>query len=318
MVKRIVKYITNTVLYKNLLNLLRRVRFYGGEVSLYEIIRVFISKISNDEILNRANAVAFSFTMAIFPAIIFIFTLTAYINNFVPDVNQENIMAFLSSLMPESMYSVVESTVQDILGNTRGGLLTFGALLSLYLATNGMMSLINAFNRCYATVEKRGYVKTRLIATALTIMLSFVLFLAVILLVVGQIALDFVDNFQEIDISGIEFYLLIFIRFMVMFLVFFIAISTIYYFGPAVHYNWRFFSVGSVLSTTLSLLLSYGFSYYIANFGTYNKLYGSIGALLGLMIWLYLISAVLLVGYEVNASIHQAHRSVFKEGPAVS
>ena len=266
-----------------------------------------------DEILERASGVAFSFTVAIFPGIIFLFTLTAYINNFIPEVNNESIMAFIAQIMPESMYVAVESTVMDIIGNTRGGLLTLGALLSLVLATNGTMSLIKAFNACYSTIDKRSYIKAWFTAMSLTIVLAFVLFLAIILLVIGQFALDFIHEFQLIDTSNFEFFLLIIVRFIVMFIVFFIAISTLYYFGPAVHYNWRFFSVGSLISTFLSLFVSYGFSYYIANFGTYNKLYGSIGALIGLMVWLYLLSTVLLVGYEINASVHQAHRTVGDE-----
>lgn len=307
---KLFSYIKNTTIYKSGIELLKQITFYRGEISLFEVLRIFFRKLWNDEILDRANGVAFSFTVAIFPAIIFLFTLTAYINNFIPEVNQESIMAFFQGIMPKSMYSAVASTIEDIVSNTRGGLLTFGAILSLFLATNGMMSLINAFNSCYATIDKRSYFKTRATATVLTIMLAFVLFLAIILLVIGQFALDFIHEFQLINTAGLEFYLIIILRFIVLFIVFFIAISSIYYFGPAVHYNWRFFSIGSLLATFFCLIISYGFSYYIANFGTYNKLYGSIGALLGLMIWLYLLSTVLLVGYEVNASIHQAHRNV--------
>ena len=104
--------------------------------------------------------------------------------------------------------------------------------------------------------------------------------------------------------------LLLLVRFIVIFIVFFLAISFIYYFGPAVHYNWRFFSIGSLLATLLCLAVSYSFSFYITNFGTYNKLYGSIGVLIALMVWQLILSIVLLVGYELNASIHKAHSIV--------
>jgi len=310
MSNRILKYIQEHGLYHELILLLKRIKFYHGEVSLFRILKIFIEKLTNDEILERANGVAFSFTMAIFPAIIFLFTLTAYIHNFVPVVTQEGIMNFMAQLMPESMFTTVSYTIEDILSNTRGGLLTFGALFSLLLATNGMMSLIKAFNSCYSTIENRSYFKARFTATWLTIMLAFVLFLAIILLIVGQFALDFIMEFQLVNLEGFEVSLIIMLRFVVMFLVFFIAISFIYYFAPTVHYNWRFFSIGSLIATFSSLMISYGFSYYITNFGTYNKLYGSIGALIALMMWIYLISNTLLVGYEINASIHQAHRTV--------
>jgi membrane protein len=310
MSSELIIYIQKLVLYQELIALLKKVKFYKGEVSLFRILKIFIEKITNDEILERANGVAFSFTMAIFPAIIFLFSLTAYIHNFVPVVTQEGIMDFFSQLMPQSMFTTIEFTIQDIVSNTRGGLLTFGALFSLLLATNGMMTLIKAFNSCYSTLEKRSYLKARLTATALTVMLAFVLFLAIILLIIGQFALDFIMEFQLVNLQGSEVFLIVTLRFVVMFLVFFIAISFIYYFAPAVHYNWRFFSIGSLVATFFVLMTSYGFSYYITNFGTYNKLYGSIGALIALMVWIYLISNILLVGYEINASIHQAHRTV--------
>lgn len=310
MKSRIVKRIVESPFYQKTVSLLKRVTFYRGEVSLYRIVKIFIDKMTNDEILERASGVAFSFTVAIFPAIIFLFTLTAYINNFVPEVNSESIMAFIAQIMPESMFVTVEHTVMDIIGNTRGGLLTFGALFSLILATNGTMSLIKAFNSCYSTIEKRSYIKAWFTAMILTVFLAFVLFLAIIMLVIGQFALDFIHEFQLINTSNFDYFLIISVRFIVIFIVFFIAIATLYYFGPAVHYNWRFFSIGSLMATVLCLAVSYVFSYYITNFGTYNKLYGSIGALIGLMVWLYLLSSVLLVGYELNASIHKAHRSM--------
>jgi len=293
---------------------MRQIKFKKWDnVSLYKIIKLFIRDLTQNEILIRANGVAFSFILAIFPAIIFLFTLIPYVTQYIPEVNTQSIMEFMSGIMPASMYDVVSSTIQDIVSNQRGGLLTLGFVFALYMATNGMMSLMNAFNACYKTNDKRGGLKTRLIATGLTIHLAFVLVLAVVLLVVGQFVLDYILlNLSELEaLKGIDkftVYLLFALRFIVVFIVFFLAVSTIYYFGPAIHYNWRFFSIGSFLATIFILAVSYGFSYYITNFGTYNKVYGSIGVLIALMVWVQLVTVVLLVGYEVNASIHDAAR----------
>ncbi|WP_246205917.1 YihY/virulence factor BrkB family protein [Fulvivirga aurantia] len=288
---------------------MKRIKFkrYEG-LTLYEIIKVFIEKITKDEIIDRANGVAFNFALAIFPAIIFLFTLTPYIHEFVPDVSQANILEFIKSVMPNSMFETVESTVKDIVSNTRGGLLTFGAIFSLFLATNGMMALMKAFNSCYKTLEKRSFIKMRLVATGLTFMLAFVLILASMLLVVGNIVIDFIEHIEWLAIEDFAIYLFFITRFIIIFIVFFLAISFIYYFGPAVHYNWSFFSTGSLIATILCIAVSYGFSFYISNFATYNKLYGSLGVLIALMIWQEILSIVLLVGYEINASIHQAYR----------
>ncbi len=294
-----------------LVNRAREIRFRRwNNVSLYTIIKLFIKNLTENEIIGRANSVAFNFTLAIFPAIIFLFTLIPYVSLIVPEVNAENIMVFLQQMMPPSMYEVVDSTIEDIVSNQRGGLLTFGFLFSLYLSTNGMMALMSAFNAVYKTDDRRGPIKMRLIATGLTVNLAVVLFLAIILLVVGQLVLDYLmSHLNEFKwLTDVNVWLLLLLRFAVIFIVFFLAVSTIYYFGPAIHYNWRFFSIGSLLATIFILAISYGFSYYVTHFGTYNKVYGSIGVLIALMIWIQLITIVLLVGYELNASIHDAAR----------
>lgn len=292
---------------------LKKIRFSKYEnVSLYKIIKIFINNLMDDEILDRANGVAFNFILAIFPAVIFLFTLLPYVTAFFPEINTETIMQFVEDQMPASMYDAISTTLHDIISIPRGGLLSLGFIFSFYLSTNGMMALMRAFNACYRTIENRGAIKTRLIATGLTVNMAIALFLAIILLIVGQFALRYVmahlPEFSWIDINAFTIFLLFACRFLALFLAFFLAISFVYYFGPAIHYNWRFFSIGSVLATLLSLAVSYGFSFYITNFGTYNKVYGSIGALIALMVLIQLITIVLLVGYEVNISIHDAIR----------
>lgn len=296
-----------------LISWLKRVRFEKYEnVSLYKIIKIFMRNLMNDDIVDRANGVAFNFILAIFPAIIFLFTLIPYVTNFYPKINTESIMAFVGHQIPPSMFEVVSTTVHDIISNQRGELLSLGFLFSVYLSTNGMMALMRAFNSVYRTIENRSGIKTRLIATGLTINMTFVLFLAIILLIVGQFILEAIMGnlpaFDWINMSYFTVVLLFILRFITIFIAFFLAISFVYYFGPAIHYNWRFFSVGSFLATLLCLAVSYGFSFYVTNFGTYNKVYGSIGVLIALMIWIQLITIVLLIGYEVNASIHDAIR----------
>ncbi len=293
---------------------MRKIRFRKHEgVSLYKIFKVFVRNLEDDEIIDRANGVAFNFILATFPAIIFLFTLIPYVSHYFPDINTESIMLFMKDLVPSDTYEVVSTTVLDIVSNQRGGLLTLGFFFAMYLSTNGMMALMRAFNSCYKTIENRSGLKTRLIATGLTLNMTIVLFLAILLLVVGQLVMEYLlqhmREFDLIDLDGFTVSLIFALRFIVIFIVFFLAISTIYYFGPAIHYNWRFFSIGSLIATLLALAVSYGFSFYVTNFGTYNKVYGSIGVLIALMVWIQLITVVLLIGYEINASIHEAIRN---------
>jgi membrane protein len=293
---------------------LRKIRFKKHEgVSLYSIVKMFIKNLKEDEVMDRANGVAYNFILAVFPAIIFLFTLIPFVTTYFPEVNTESIMGFMKELMPSTMYDVASTTVLDIVSNQRGGLLTLGFFFAMFLSTNGMMALMRAFNACYKTIENRPGWKTRLIATGLTFNMALVLFLATILLVIGQFVLDYLLSnlyrFEFLNLDAYSLYLLSIVRFVVIFIVFFLAISTIYYFGPAIHYNWRFFSIGSLIATILCLGVTVGFSYYITNFGTYNKVYGSIGVMIAMMVWVQLMTVVLLVGYEINASIHEAIRN---------
>jgi len=303
---KIIQFIYNHHYFGLLRKLLKKIRIRKKSISLYDIIKIFIDKLRQDEIIGKANGVAFNFTLAIFPAIIFIFTLIPYFD--IPDL-QIKIMAFLEQWMPVSMFNVVSSTIQDIISRPRGGLLSFGFVFAIYLATNGMISLMRAFNSCYKTVENRGFFKSHFIATALTAMLGFMFILAVLLLIIGEVALDWTLKMGLVT-DDFLIYLLLITRLIVMFIIFQIGISAIYYFAPAVKYKWGFFSTGSIIATILSLAISYSFSYYISQFGTYNKFYGSIGALIALMIWFFFLSVIMLVGYEVNASIHKVQMEV--------
>src|SRR5262249_45150297 len=148
------------------------------------------------------------------------------------------------------------------------------------------------------TVEKRNWFTMRFIAACLTLMLAVVLFAATASLIVGQLLINKftadVYELSSVPLDHQKLYFLIFLRFSIIFVVFFVAISFIYYFGPAVHYNWRFFSIGSTIATLGCLAITYGFFYYVSNFASYNKVYGSIGALIALMVWVQLITVVLL------------------------
>src|SRR6187549_3836524 len=126
---------------------LKRIRFRKYEnVSLYKIIRLFLKNLNDDEILDRANGVSYNFLLAVFPAIIFLFTLIPYVTPFFPEINTESIMEFMGGQMPPSVYEGVSSTVSDIVSNQRGGLLSLGFVFSVYLSTNGTLALMRAFN----------------------------------------------------------------------------------------------------------------------------------------------------------------------------
>ena len=288
------------------MRLLQKIKLGRGQVSLYLVGKIFFEKIQKDAILERANSVAFSFTIAIFPAIIFLFALIPYIHKYIPEVDNAFIMEFIGANMPSSMFEVIEGTVFDIIDKQRSGLLNIGFFLSIFLASNGTMSLMNAFDSRYKTLTTRSFLKSRLIATALTFILAFLLVLSMVLLVAGEVVLDFIDKQDVVIIDDYIIYLALIVRFVVLFLAFLFSVCSLYYFGPAVHQKWGFFSSGATIATIFTLAASYGFSLYITNWGTYNKLYGSIGVMIALMVWIMLLANILLIGYEINASLHKA------------
>ena len=301
------KLLIDSRTYKRIVRRLDSIHLRNRQVSIYKILKNLITNIDRDDILHQASSVAFSFTLAVFPALIFLFTLLPYIPiSFLPLVDGQNFQESLQEFIGDlAMLDQVSQTIQDLLNNPRGDLLSFSVLLSLFLSTNGMMELSQTFNKIYKTIDKRGYWFTRLIATGLTVILAIVLFTSIILLIFGNIVLKYMVQ-NGMLAQDFLYYSLIFFKFLVLFILFLIAISIVYYFAPALHNRWKFISIGSVVATLLSIIVSYIFSFYINNFGTYNKVYGSIGAMIAMMVWIYMISVILLIGYEINSSIDQA------------
>lgn len=289
-------------LIRSAIDFLKRKRLKRSGVSYFELIKIFIQELGDHNLIERANNVAFQFTLAIFPAIIFLFTL-------IPELPieglTEEVMTLLEETMPQSIYLEAESTILDILSKSRGGLLSFGFIFALYFATNGTSALMSAFNKTYRTKDSRGFLKAKAIAIGLTFLLAFVLFASILLLIIAQQLIYFLEDFGIIS-DKFEVYIFIALRFLVIFFLFQIAISVIYYWAPAIHKKWHFFNPGSILATFLCLAVSFGFSFYINNFGTYNKLYGSIGALIAIMIWFSFLSLFLIIGLELNVSLEKA------------
>jgi membrane protein len=269
---------------------------------LKQVLILLWHKLIHFDIDSRAAAVAFNFTLAVFPTIIFLFTLIPYIPIHHLDLQ---IMDFMENVMPRGLFIEAQATILDIISKKRGNVLSLGFLFAIYASTSGMMALMNTFNLTYRTSENRGFVKQRLVGLMLNFLLTFILFIAIVILIVGR---------QVIDISlergwlneDINYFALQIIRYFVVFAVLFITVSIIYYVAPSIHKRWTFFNSGSITASILIILSTNLFSYYLSNFATYNKLYGSIGTIIALMLWLYLIALILIIGFEINVSMDHA------------
>jgi membrane protein len=275
--------------------------FFDG-VPLYDVWVFFWRSIVDGSITTRASAIAFSFFIAFFPAVLFLFTLIPYIpiENF-----QDELFFLIQELLPESTFATVEDTIADILKNPRGGLLSLGFFMALIFSTNGLASMMSAFDATIHSINRRSWLSQRLAATFLLIILSVLITIAITLITGGQIAIAYLRE-TEILRDGFTIFLLNFGKWVVIIALLFFANSFLYYMAPAKKTKWRFISAGSTLATGLSIVALGGFTYYINNFSQYNKLYGSIGTLLIILFLMYIMSLILLVGFELNASIYQA------------
>jgi len=286
----------------------RKISFPGFDgIPLYDVMLFFYRSLVDGSLTTRASAIAFSFFLALFPATIFLFTLIPYIpiRNF-----QAGLFLLIHDLLPESTFLVVDETIQDILMRPRGGLLSLGFLMALIFASNGLVTMMNAFDSSLHTVEKRNWMGQRVISVILLFVLSVLLALAIALIILGQYAINYLDNESSLVGSRLTYYLLSVGRWVITVSLFFFAYSSLYFFAPAKKMRWRFISPGGTLATILSIVVLAGFGFYITRFGQYNKLYGSIGTLLVVLLLCYLLSLILLIGFELNNSINAARRKI--------
>lgn len=290
---------------KRLIVWLQQTVFLGGTVSLYEILVNLVRSNRKYDIDQRASAVAYSLTLAAFPAIIFLFTLIPYIP--IEHLDQQ-IMELLRENIPSGIYEDADQTIMDIISRPRKGVLSFGFIFAMIASTNGMMSLMRSFDMVYDDNDTRGFLKLRGIATLLTLLLILVLFLSVILLIVGDAVMNILSDWNILrDTWMIS--LLNITRYLISFGSLMLTISMIYRFAPSHGRQFSFINAGAVISSVLILFATYGFSFYLSRFSSYNKLYGSIGTMIALMIWLYLLAFVIILGFEINAGINTATRA---------
>lgn len=271
-------------------------------MSLYHVLKILWKKIITFDIDQRAASVSYSFLLAVFPGVIFLFTLIPYI----PILNLDRlIMSFLRDAMPRGIYENTSNTIHDIVSRKRSDILSFGFFLTVFAATNGMMALMRAFDMALNVSKKRTYLKARMIALFLTVLLIVVLICAILILVVGTILIDFLFDKGLLN-ENFNFYLLQVFRYGGVFLIFYLGICVIYYFAPAVHKRLKFFNFGALIASIFEILVTNIFSFYLANFNSYNKLYGSIGTLIALMVWIYLVALILILGFEISISVRDA------------
>ncbi|MGQ8338149.1 YihY/virulence factor BrkB family protein [Sunxiuqinia sp. A32] len=288
----------------------RKVSFPGFDgMPLYDVLVFFWKSIIEGSITTRASAIAFSFFLALFPALIFIFTLIPYIpiENF-----QSELFLLIQNVLPENAFTTVEITIRQVITEEHGGLLSLGFFMALIFSTNGLASMMSAFDASLHSFQRRTWIGQRVIAIMLLFILSILLTITIALIAGGQIAINYLAE-NDLLRDNFTYILLTTGKWLITVGLLFFTYSFMYYFAPAKKTRWRFISAGGTLATILSIFTIVGFGYYITNFGQYNKLYGSIGTLLVVLLLFYLMSLILLIGFELNASINEAHHQASED-----
>ena len=285
-----------------IIQIARRIKPIGfAGLSLYDVAIFFWKGLMEGAITTRASSLAFNFFLAFFPSIIVFFTLIPYIPI---EGLQETLMELLAVVLPPSTNEITFTTLDDIINNPRGGLLSLGFILALYFSTNGINSLIEAFNSSYHIREIRPLIQQRILSLGLTLLLSVMLIIAIGLIIFGTVVVNYLVENAIITSSAAD--LIIYGKWMVMLTMLFFGISILFHLGPALKSKWKLFTPGSIFATIFIIITSIGFNYYINNFSQYNKIYGSIGTLMIILLWMYFNSIILLTGFELNASISNA------------
>jgi len=277
-------------------------------VPLYDVIVFFIKGLMDGSITTRASSVAYKFFIALFPAIIFLFTLIPYIpiENF-----QATLLETIRTALPDNVNAMINETITDIISRQHGGLLSLGFILAIYFASNGILGVITAFNSTTHIIESRSLWQQYAISIALTIILTLIVILSISLIMLGTSGMGFLMSAHIIEENVLLFILKI-LKWIIVFFMLFFVVSFLYYLGPAKKRQFRFISAGSTLATLLFIATTIGFKYYVDNFASYNAVYGSIGTIIVILMWLYLNSIALIVGFELNASILHAKKSKSK------
>ena len=273
-----------------------RLPLFDG-LSAYDVAVFFWKGIYEGSVSSRAASISFSFFLALFPGVIFLFTLIP----FIPVAGfQSELFKLLRDVLPPNSFDAAHTTITDILTIKRGDLLSVTVLAAFFFATNGTLSLIGNFGQSIHRLNVRGFWSQYLAAFLLTLALSALLIVGITVLTLSEVNLgEWVGGELGLWIAAAT-------RWIVLLGLVLLSISLLFYFGPMRSAPWRFVSPGALLATLLVWLTSYLFGIYVTDFSQYNQLYGSIGTLMIIQLWLYVNAIGLIIGFELNASMAEA------------
>ncbi len=282
----------------------KKIKIPGLEgMSLYDVLEMYVIGIVKGALTTRAGGIAFSFFMAIFPFLLFILTLIPYIPI---EGFQDGLLSLIQEALPPKTFDAVDIVIKDIINNQYGGLLSFGFFASIFLMTNGVNAIFGGFEYSYHVTEMRSVFKAYFISLGVSLLMSFFLIVTVALIIFYQIALTRIHKFGWLNTGDLD--LFYYGRGFLFLVMIFTIVSLLFRYGTKQGKEVKFFSPGAILTTVVSMFSFYLFGIYVVKFAQYNQLYGSIGTLLILMLFVWLNAIILLLGFELNATIYRLKR----------
>lgn len=302
-IEKQIKQVKESVFFNTFINRLKRLTLPGfRKMPIYDVVNFFIRGIRKSSLISRANSLSFTFTLALFPTILFLFTLIPYIP---VDGLQESIMNTLADLLPAQVLLFLEDTITEIISKHSGGWLSIGFFVAFYFSNTGVIGIMKAFNRSAHDIENRPWFKMQLVSLGLQLILVSILIIAAALLILTPWLLNYVSS-HGIITNSFTLILIQAAKWIILILLIFLILSFLYYYAPSRKRVFRFISPGSLMATFLIMVFVILFNIYIENFAQYNKLYGSIAAIIILMLYININAIALLIGFELNASIYDA------------
>ncbi|EDM43201.1 ribonuclease BN, putative [unidentified eubacterium SCB49] len=292
------EYNTNIPVVKHIVKWSRKVKLPGLHgLTLYRLVDIYGTGIIKGSFSPRASSIAYSFFVALFPFLLFILNLLPYIKI---EGFQTRFLIFIEEALPAQTADLFYPVIADIAVNPRGGLLSFVIILSLFLAANGVNAAFSAFEESYYVTLNRGFFKQYAYAFAVSLLLALLLIITVGVIVYGEFLINDLAGRAYIEN---DFFWISLLQVSVFVVMVYVAVATLYYFGTRESRKIRFFSLGALITTLLFIVTTYLFGIYINNFSNYNELYGSLGALLIMMLYIWINANLLLLGFELNITL---------------
>jgi membrane protein len=272
-----------------------------GGLSWKELAKRVWGEFQQDDIFGDAAKLSYYFLLALFPLLLFVTTVLGYFADAGSDLRQE-LLRMLSMVVPADASSLIFKTVNEVQEHAGGGKLSFGLLATLWAASNGMGALTDALNVAYEVRETRPWWKSRLVAVTLTIVLSVLILSALVLVLFGGRIAEWIA--ASYSFGGVFVMTWKVLQWIVVLAFVLLAFALIYYFAPDVRVRrWQWIAPGTVIGVLLWLAVSFAFRLYLHYFNSYSATYGTLGAVIILMLWFYLTGAAILVGGEINSEI---------------